>query len=158
MESRIITNNEFFSLVEQELQENGHVRFRVKGTSMQPMLRNGRDEVLLKARGNREPKVGDICLFRFNGSHILHRCIRIQGPVFYMRGDNILHKEEHCGIDGVLGMVEKIYRDEVIYLPDDPMWKIRTRIHRRKLEVRFRLSQFKSRVGRVLRKIFGSRH
>ena len=141
MKSKEIANIDFFALVEEELRENGHVRFRVKGTSMQPILRNGKDEVKLTRRGDRIPTPGDICLFRFHGQHILHRCVAVENGEFYMQGDNILDHREHCPLDGILGIVETVYRDGKPVDPRSCIWKIRTQLHHAKYRLRGLLSR-----------------
>ena len=54
-------NDQFFALVEKELEEGKTVKIRLKGNSMFPILRSGRDSVILqkfyykmgKRKGNR---------------------------------------------------------------------------------------------------------
>ena len=43
----IISNDCFFAEVVQRLEAGQSVRFRVKGTSMTPLLRNGKEEVVV---------------------------------------------------------------------------------------------------------------
>jgi hypothetical protein len=42
-----IPNNLFFLWVEQEIADGRSVRFRLKGTSMLPLLRGDKDEIIL---------------------------------------------------------------------------------------------------------------
>ena len=44
---KTIPNDTFFACVEAELAEGRPVRFRLKGNSMYPLLRNGKDVVVL---------------------------------------------------------------------------------------------------------------
>ena len=43
-----IPNDLFFAWVESELAEGRRVRFRLKGSSMFPLIREGRDEVMIR--------------------------------------------------------------------------------------------------------------
>ena len=140
----VFSNSEFFSLVAQELAEEGKVRFRVKGVSMQPLLRNDRDEVLLEKCNAYDLKKGDIILFRYLGGHILHRIYKIEAGKFYMKGDNTYGAKEFCWAEDILGKVTTFYRqigsDGTSYQEEDPytfkknlvsrMWRTRCSIYR----------------------------
>ncbi len=106
---KIIPNDIFFGIIEETLAETGSVRFRVKGCSMQPLLRNERDEVTVERIGGRTLKRGDIVLFKYCGRHILHRILRTEDSSFILRGDNALNHET-CTRADVLGIVTKIHR------------------------------------------------
>ena len=94
-----LPNECFFAWVEEELSRTGSVRFRVKGVSMQPLLRNGRDEVEVRPVDPATVRPGDILLFRYRGRHILHRLIRQDGMIYYLRGDNAWSEERCVGTD-----------------------------------------------------------
>ncbi len=121
-------NSVFFEFVEQELKEGRSVRFKVKGYSMQPLIMNLRDEVLLKPCVAADVKKGDIVLFKSNGQHILHRfkCVlrnrdeenalykeRENGNVLYkMQGDNVIGRYEVCSGSDILGVVSEVYKQK----------------------------------------------
>lgn len=75
MEQLTIPNDIFFENLLDELKESGHVLLCVKGFSMMPFFRNGKDSVLL-APFDRSKGLhyGDVALFRFKGRWIMHRC------------------------------------------------------------------------------------
>lgn len=104
-----VPNNIFFAQVESEIGEGRSVRFKVKGTSMFPLLRNEKDEVLLSPIAE-EPKKMDIVLFRYNGKHILHRIIDIKDGRFIIQGDGIYLTSEHCKEEDIVGVVTSIYK------------------------------------------------
>ena len=115
----VFSNNDFFALVAQELADNGKVRFRVKGVSMQPLLRNERDEVLVE----KDPdslKKGDIVLFRFHGGYILHRIYAVQDGVYRIKGDNTYGAKEYCRREDILGKVTRIYRKKTGSSQEEP--------------------------------------
>ena len=79
------------------LAEGKTVRFRVRGNSMYPLLRDRTDEVALRPRNKEEtPHKGDIVLFHYQGRHILHRVVRIKGNRLEMRGDNVAVHRKHA--------------------------------------------------------------
>ena len=59
-----IANECFFAWVESEIKSGRNVRFRVKGNSMMPLLRNGKDEVVVGPCDKEELKLFDVILFR----------------------------------------------------------------------------------------------
>ena len=82
-----VPNNTFFSLVEEEIAEGKPVRFRLKGNSMFPLLRNGKDSVILEKCLPDELKPMDVVLFRYRGSYVLHRIIQRMGDDLLIQGD-----------------------------------------------------------------------
>lgn len=109
---RVLPNNIFFAWVEEELAAGRSVRFVVNGFSMMPLLRNGRDEVLLEPCDPQSIAKGNILLFRYKGAHILHRVTgmeRQSGKILF-RGDNVFGRREECLPSDVVGRVSEIYR------------------------------------------------
>lgn len=106
-----IPNDVFFAFAEEELKTNGKVRLRVKGVSMYPLLRDGRDEVLIARFGGGELKKGDIALFRYRKGHILHSFVKKESGFYFMKGINVIGNGEKCRREDILGVVEKIFRE-----------------------------------------------
>lgn len=107
---RNIPNDQFFSWVEEELSEGHPVRFRLKGRSMFPCLRDGRDEVVLYPCTEDELRPMDVVLFRHGGKHILHRIIKRKGDSLCLRGDGSFSAREQCMVADVVGKVRFIVR------------------------------------------------
>ena len=85
-----VDNETYFVLVEEQLAAGGQVKIPLVGTSMQPTLVAGDIIVLEKAN---EVAVGDVVLFRYDGRHLLHRIVAIEGDRYTMRGDNCVSNE-----------------------------------------------------------------
>ena len=107
---RKISNEPFFSRVEAEIAEGRSVRFRLKGWSMFPLLRDGRDEVVLCPCTSEELRPMDVVLFRYNGGHVLHRIIRREGTLLRIRGDGSFVAREQCMVTDVVGKVHFVIR------------------------------------------------
>lgn len=107
---RRIPNEQFFLWVENEIAEGRSVRFRLKGDSMYPLLRNGLDEVILYPCKNEELQPMDVVLFRHKGKHLLHRIIKIDGNRLYMQGDGSIIAKEECFYSDVIGKVMEVVR------------------------------------------------
>lgn len=79
---------------------------KLKGNSMLPFIRGGKDSVIL-----RKPegiKVGDIVLAVFGGRPIVHRVIAINGTKVTLMGDGNLQGTEKGDLSEVLGIVDQI--------------------------------------------------
>ena len=83
----IIKNNIFFAEVEQLLSEGQDVTILVRGNSMRPLLRDGRDRVILRSHRDEDIRKGAVMLFRYRGSYIMHRIVKIEGDVVIFEGD-----------------------------------------------------------------------
>ena len=83
----LIKNNIFFAEVEQLLSEGQNVTILVKGNSMRPLLRNGRDRVVLRAHRDEDIRKGAVMLFRYSGSYVMHRVVKVEGDVVIFEGD-----------------------------------------------------------------------
>ncbi len=138
---RTIPNEHFFAWVEESLSVNRSVRFCVRGVSMFPLLRDGRDEVTVQRIAPERLKRGDILLFRYRGRHLLHRVVKRDGDRLLLRGDNTYGGEEHCRTEEVVGIVTCIHRRKSSgYMTVPPrswrwnaiarLWRIRCRCYR----------------------------
>lgn len=106
---RTFANDIFFAQVESEIAAGRTVKFKVKGHSMYPLLRDGKDEVTLSLP-EKEPAVMDIVLFRYKGKHVLHRIISIKGDSYIIQGDGIYMSHEVCNRKDIIGIVSEIHR------------------------------------------------
>ena len=77
-----IANECFFAWVESEIKSGRSVKFRVKGNSMMPLLRNGKDEVVVGPYDKEELKLFDVILFRQTDRYVLHRIIQFFSHLF----------------------------------------------------------------------------
>lgn len=108
---KTIPNDIFFAQVESELSAGRSVIFKVKGNSMYPFLRNGIDSVKL-VPVNQPLVKNDVVIFKFNGNHILHRIIKIDGERYILQGDGVIKTREYCTREDIKGVVTHICRGE----------------------------------------------
>jgi len=143
-----IPNDVFFAWVEAEIAEGRSVRFRLKGQSMFPLLRNERDEVVLYPCGEEELYPMDVVLFRYQGRHVLHRILRREGNLLYLRGDGSYVAKEKCTTAEVVGKVLEVIRPSGKMIPVDAwQWRIASRLW-------CGLGIFRNLCLRVLHKLF----
>ena len=106
---RPLPNDIFFAQVESEIAEGKSVCFKVKGSSMFPLLRNDKDEVCLSPL-TETPEKMDIVLFRFKGKHILHRIIDVKDDTYIIQGDGIYMSSEYCKKQDIVGIVTSLHK------------------------------------------------
>ena len=106
---KTLANEIFFAQVETEISAGRCVRFKVKGHSMYPLLRDGKDEVTLSPL-TRDPSVMDIVLFRYRGKHVLHRIIAFEENIYTIQGDGIYISCEKCTREDIIGVVTQIHK------------------------------------------------
>lgn len=127
-----IPNDLFFAWVESEIAEGRSVKFRLKGNSMFPLLRNGKDEVILEKCFPENLKPMDVILFRYRGAHVLHRIIKRKGNDLLIQGDGSIVAMEHCTVNDVVGKVTSICRSSgKTILIDSWKWKLYSHLWRR---------------------------
>ena len=105
-----IPNDLFFAWVETEIAAGRSVQFRLKGVSMFPLIRGGKDDVVLRPCSAEELCPMDVVLFKYKGKHLLHRIIRREGDRLLIQGDGSYVAQEQCSVDAVIGKVQAIVR------------------------------------------------
>ena len=97
---------------EELLKTQDEVMTRTKGISMRPLLRQGRDIVVIK-RPKFPLKAGDVPLYRVKGKEelVLHRILRVKKDGTYIiRGDNLFRKE-YVKESQIVGVMKAFYRE-----------------------------------------------
>ncbi|MBQ5390686.1 MAG: S24/S26 family peptidase [Clostridia bacterium] len=109
--------DELYPLIADVIARGESFRLYPRGTSMQPMLYEGRDSVLLGAADRIE--TGDVLLYRrTNGAFVLHRLIEKRGGKLTMCGDHQCELEYGIAEEQVLAKVVGYYVGEE-YRPMD---------------------------------------
>ena len=82
--------------IERSIKELGYAVAPIAGTSMMPLLKEGRDRVELKPYCHERLKKGDVVLYKKNdGTLVLHRIIRVEnGEFFTVLGDHQFNNAE----------------------------------------------------------------
>ncbi len=109
------TSTQFLALCEAVLTDGNSVRFRARGHSMHPQIRDG-DEVQIAPLPEDDVRVGDILLYRSQlETVVVHRVIgvrTVEGQVYFrLKGDLALHVE-NVPSAAVLGKVIRIERKD----------------------------------------------
>ena len=97
---------------EELLKTQDEVMTRTRGTSMRPLLRQGRDIVVIK-RPRFPLKAGDAPLYRVKGKKelVLHRILKVgKDGTYIIRGDNLFRKE-YVKESQIVGVMKAFYRE-----------------------------------------------
>ncbi|MBQ6375184.1 MAG: S24/S26 family peptidase [Clostridia bacterium] len=85
------------------LARDGRLVYKTRGVSMEPMLRQDRDLVVIEpANGRLKPM--DVAFYRRGSSYVLHRVIEVVDDGYLIRGDNTykLERVRDADVIGVL--------------------------------------------------------
>jgi len=112
-------NGEFYladaiAVIEEVLASGGEFKLYPKGTSMLPLLVQGRDAVVLCRKTGKIPaKKHDVAFYRRkDGQFVLHRVMSVEKDGTYtMCGDNQFQLEKGIQPEQIIGVVRRIYRD-----------------------------------------------
>ena len=94
------------------LDKGAPVRFRAKGFSMSPFIKN-EDLVTLSPLQNASPGMGDVIAFVLQGTDKLcvHRVVGKKGDFYVTKGDNTSEADESVPREKILGFVTRVERD-----------------------------------------------
>ena len=105
-----VNTAEFMPIVEDRLRAGHSVVIAVRGKSMRPLLREGRDSVVLSPIVG-EVKKFDILMYkRADGSYTIHRVVGVSNNGFTIVGDNQFVYENDVPKSSVIAVVSAIKR------------------------------------------------
>lgn len=114
------------------LREGGNeappIWFQVVGSSMRPLIRVNRDQVMLVSVDPQDVKPGDIVLFPGHfggGNYCLHRVYQLNGDQVQTFGDGNTRPDPWFPRERILGKVQLIVRGKKTIDCEDPKWQKR---------------------------------
>ena len=114
-------------LMQEHLENGNRVTFSPRGTSMLPMLREGRDTVTLSPLPGKLKKY-DLPLYRRDdGQFVLHRIVEA-GATYTCMGDNQFLREHGIRQDQLIGLVTAFQRDGKEYAVTDLRYRFYCRV------------------------------
>ena len=106
---------------EEILKKQGTLLFTPRGNSMQPLLKNGENPVVLLPVDGRLQK-GDVPFYRReNGQYVLHRIVRVRKNSYDCCGDNQSAIEKGVRDDMILAKMAGFYQGST-YISADETW------------------------------------
>lgn len=116
-----ISLDEIYPAIQETLENGGTVELPITGTSMFPLLKAGRDTVIIKADSSYN--VGDIIFYRRDDGHfVLHRIVGADENGYILCGDNQVALERNITEKHIIAKVIEINRDGKIIPSDDPKY------------------------------------
>lgn len=116
-----------FNNAGEALKKNEEISVLTAGCSMEPMLRQHRDIVIIK-RIEHPLKKGNVVLYPgVDGRYILHRIVAGKDGKYIMRGDNNYFTERNIKTDSIVGILKEFYREgKYINCETDKKYKLYT--------------------------------
>lgn len=106
--------NDMEPIIKKVLAQKGNFSFYPHGTSMLPLIREDRDQVILSALPEKPEKYQIILYKRKNGAFVLHRIVGISKKgdqeVYTMRGDHQYQNEYGITKEQMIGVVSWIVK------------------------------------------------
>lgn len=142
---------------EELLVRDGHLAFTNKGVSMMPLLREGKDVMLIDRKGPDRCRKLDAVLFRRpranrQGAYVMHRILKVNADgTYWIAGDNCVSGET-VKESQILGILTGVVRDgKTIPVTD---WKYRLYVNTwcRWYHIRFACIKMRRRMAQLLRK------
>ncbi len=96
---------------EEFLAQNGTLTYTNKGTSMEPLLHQGRDLFTVRKKGPERCRAGDVVLFRRGDSYVLHRVVEVLPDSYVCLGDNSVYPERGVTDGDILGVLTGFVRN-----------------------------------------------
>ena len=105
--------SEYVPLIKEVIESGGEFRLFPRGTSMLPLLRQGKDSVILVKPGQKLKKRDIIFYKRPNGQFVLHRIVKApKNQEYVLCGDNQTALEKGVTDSMVIAVVSAVYRAE----------------------------------------------
>ena len=93
---------------EEILARDGVLVYKTRGVSMEPMLRQNRDLVVIRVPVSRLQRY-DVALYRRGDAYVLHRVIEVGKDHYLIRGDNT-YTLEHVPDGAIIGVLTEFQR------------------------------------------------
>lgn len=106
------------------ISEGRHVSIAARGNSMNPFIKDKRDQIKLGPWESSDIKKGCVILVKdTQDRYILHRVIRRKGDILTLMGDGNLKGTENAHISEVIGIMKSVTRKGREHSADSPTWK-----------------------------------
>ncbi len=134
--------------LEESLKQNGIYVTLTKGNSMNPMLVEGRDRVVI-VPPKFPLKKYDIPVYRKQGHYTMHRIVKVKKNGYIICGDNRIALEKDVRESDIVGVLEGFYQgDKYVSIEDREYLK-----YAEKTVKSLKWRRAKSFPGRVIRKL-----
>jgi hypothetical protein len=141
------------STFEKELAVHGRFMYKNVGTSMMPLIREGKDVMIIERPNGRLRKY-DVALYKKNGSYILHRVIKVRESDYVIVGDHCTVREYGITDSDIIGVMKGLIRSGKELDLNSFGYKFYYHLWCDLYPVRVFIIKMKSFARRALRKVF----
>lgn len=134
---------------EELLSERGYIVYTNKGTSMMPFLRQQRDIIEIRPKGDNRCKKYDVVLYRRGENYILHRILHVLKDGYILAGDNNTFLEYDIKDEQIIGVLVRVIRDGKEIRMTDKKYRLYVHIWCDFYPVRMILLRIKRKLWRV---------
>lgn len=139
--------------IESVLLSEGRYISTTKGVSMLPMIKTGRDVVIVEPKNGRLKKY-DVALYRRGEAYVLHRVVEVTDDGYIIRGDNTYADEVVPEAD-VFGVLTEYYRGKKLIPVTDEKYQKYAEKRVKSYPQRRKRHLFKRKIKNFIKKIIG---
>lgn len=151
-EIKKISLEELYPIIKEKLEQGGTVEIPVTGTSMLPLLVQGRDSVIISSAN--EVKINDIIFYRRDDGHfVLHRVVGTNDKGYILCGDNQWVKEYGITDNNIIGVVVELKVDGKVFSTDDEKYRKYCNRQLKNLPYRKPIVLLQSKIRAIKRKV-----
>ncbi len=131
---------------EEYIEKNGSLTYTNVGSSMLPLLREGKDMFIVSKKTNGRCKVGDVVLFRRPSSQcVLHRIVEVRANDYVILGDNCQNKEYGITDKDILGIMTGYIRNGKEHSTSEMGYRLYSFLWMKTAPLRIALKKLKNR-------------
>lgn len=139
--------------IESMLATDGIYVSSTRGTSMLPMIKTGRDVVVVTPKKERLKRF-DVALYRRGEAYVLHRVIEVLDDCYLIRGDNT-YVDEFVPEKDVIGIMTEYYRGRKNILAIDEKYLKYVEKRVKSYPQRKKRHDFKVKIKSGIKKLLG---
>ena len=140
------------STFKEQLEQHGKIIYTNVGTSMMPLLREGRDVMIIERPTGRLKKYDVPLYIRPDGMHVLHRILKVRKNDYVICGDHCIKKEYGITDDDIIGVLTGIIRDGKTISMSSLKYKLYYHLWCDFFYIRVFLLRFKSLMRKIFKK------
>ena len=141
---------------EEELARSGKIVVTNVGVSMRPLIKQGRDIIIINRKEGRLHKY-DVPLYRRRSDNqaVLHRIVKVNENDYVILGDNCMNKEYGITDDQIIGVMTSLVRGGKEIDLNGFWYRLYVRVWCALAPVRVVCKRFVALLKRIVKKIIG---
>ena len=137
---------------EEYIEKNGSLTYTNVGTSMMPLLRQGKDLFTVTKRNGEKCKKGDVVLYKKPpNKYILHRIVEVRKNDYVILGDNCINKEYGIKDIDIIGVMTSYVRNGKEHSIYDKSYRLYSFWKMKTMGIRIILKKFIARIKKFFK-------